>query len=114
MDDHLPATYRAFRDAFPDVAAALDALAAQVDRAGSLDERTQRLIKLGMAIASQSPGAVRSNVRKALSAGDSVDEIRHVAVLAITTCGFPTAVAGTEWIEEVLQARDASSGPSLG
>lgn len=102
--EHLPEVYRGFREAFPDVATALDELAARVDRAGPLDERTQRLVKLAMAVASQSPGAVRSNVRKALRAGDSVEEIRHVAVLAITTCGFPTAIAGAEWIEEVLRA----------
>jgi alkylhydroperoxidase/carboxymuconolactone decarboxylase family protein YurZ len=105
MDDHLPDIYRSFRDSFPDVATALDVLAARVDEAGPLDERTQRLVKLGMAIASQSPGAVRSNVRKALGAGESAGEIRHVAALAITTCGFPTAVAGTEWIEEVLRTQ---------
>ena len=104
MAEHLPDIYRTFRESFPDVATALDELAARVDRAGPLDERTRRLIKLGMAIAAESPGAVRSNVRKALRAGDSVEEIRHVATLAITTCGFPTAVAGTEWIEEVLRA----------
>jgi 4-carboxymuconolactone decarboxylase len=106
MADHLPDIYRTFRTSFPDVATALDELAAQVDRAGPLDERTRRLIKLGMAIAAESPGAVRSNVRKALQAGDSAEEIRHVAALAITTCGFPTAVAGTDWIEEVLGAAD--------
>ena len=109
MADHLPQVYRGFRDAFPDVVAALDQLAARVDRAGPLDERTQRLIKLGMAIASASPGAVRSNVRKGLQAGDSVEEIRHVALLAITTCGFPTAIAGAEWIEEVLGAPEAAT-----
>jgi 4-carboxymuconolactone decarboxylase len=106
MADHLPDIYRTFRASFPDVSDALDELAARIDRAGPLDERTRRLIKLGIAIAAQSPGAVRSNVRKALQAGDSPDEIRHVATLAITTCGFPTAVAGTEWIEEVLSAGD--------
>ncbi len=101
---HLPRVYRSFRETFPDVAAALDELASRCDGAGPLDERTQRLVKLGMAIATESPGAVRSNVRKALASGDSMEEIRHIAVLAITTCGFPTAIAGTEWIEEVLQA----------
>jgi 4-carboxymuconolactone decarboxylase len=83
MDDHLPDIYRAFRSSFPEVASGLDELAARVDRAGPLDERTQRLVKLGMAIACQSPGAVRSNVRKALNAGDSADEIRHMAALAV-------------------------------
>jgi 4-carboxymuconolactone decarboxylase len=105
MEDHLPDIYRSFRDSFPDVAAGLDELAARVDRAGPLDERTQRLVKLGMAVASQSPGAVRSNVRKALRAGETAEEIRHVAALAVTTCGFPTAVAGMDWIEEVLRSQ---------
>ena len=47
---------------------------------------------------------MRSNVRKALDAGASVDEIRHVSLLAITTSGFPTAIAGLAWTEEVLAA----------
>lgn len=110
MDEQLPQIYLTFRDSFPAVATALDELAAQVDRAGPLDQRTQRLIKLGMAIASESPGAVRSNVRKALDAGDSADEVRQVAVLAITTCGFPTAIAGTEWIEQALEGLEGGAG----
>ncbi len=106
MNDYLPAIYVNFRQQFPDVARALDGLGSAADGAGPLDERTQRLVKLATAIASSSPGAVRSNVRKALDAGDTVDEIKHVAVLAITTCGFPTAVAGLRWIDEVLDADD--------
>lgn len=108
-DAYLPRVYRGFRESFPDVAEALDELASRCGRAGPLDERTQRLVKLAMAIASESPGAVRSNVRKALAAGDSTEDVRHVAVLAITTCGFPTAIAGAEWIEEVLRAPDVAS-----
>jgi 4-carboxymuconolactone decarboxylase len=107
-DEHLPRVYRGFRESFSEVAEALDELASRCGRAGPLDERTQRLVKLGMAVASESPGAVRSNVRKALAAGDSMEEIRHIAVLAITTCGFPTAIAGTEWIEEVLRAPEVN------
>jgi 4-carboxymuconolactone decarboxylase len=53
---------------------------------------------------------VRSNVRKALAAGDTAAEIRHVALLAITTCGFPTAIAGLGWIDEVL-ARESNGAP---
>ena len=44
-----------------------------------------------------------SNVRRAL-AGATPDEIRHVALLAITTTGFPTAIAGLGWIEEGLSS----------
>ena len=104
MTEYLPETYTAFRDRYPDVAAALDALGSAGDDAGPLDEKCQRLAKLGMAIGALAEGAVRSNARKALSAGASPEEIRHVGVLAITTCGFPTAIAGLDWIEEVLSA----------
>jgi len=31
-----------------------------------------------------------------------------VALLAITTCGFPSAIAGLRWVEEVL-AREAAA-----
>ena len=36
MEEHLPQIYRSFRDAWPDVAGALDELAAQIDTAGPL------------------------------------------------------------------------------
>jgi alkylhydroperoxidase/carboxymuconolactone decarboxylase family protein YurZ len=106
MSDHLPQVYVAFRERYPEIAAQLDALAVATESAGPLDARVQRLVKLALAVANESPGAVRSNVRKALEAGDSADEIRHVVLLAITTCGFPTAAAGMQWVDEVLD-RDA-------
>ena len=61
MDEHLPQIYRAFRANYSDVASSLDQLAARVDEAGPLDQQTQRLVKLGIAVGSESPGAVRSN-----------------------------------------------------
>ncbi|MGZ4199606.1 MAG: carboxymuconolactone decarboxylase family protein [Thermoleophilia bacterium] len=103
-DEHLPDVYLRFRSGYPDVAAALDELGDAVDGAGGLDERTARLVKLGLAIGGGAEGSVRSNARKALAAGASADEIRHVALLAVTTCGFPAAIAGIGWIDEVLGA----------
>lgn len=100
--EYLPQVYKRFEAEFPDVARALDELASRTSDAGPLEARTERLIKLAMAIAAQSPGATRSNVRKAIAEGDSIDEIRHVALMAITTCGFPTAIAGLRWIDEVV------------
>ncbi len=105
MPDYLPDSYRQFRDRYPDVAAAMDGVGQASEAAGPLDERTQRLVKLGIAIGALAEGAVRSNVRKALDVGVSADEIRHAAVLAITTAGFPTAIAGLDWVDEVLAAR---------
>jgi alkylhydroperoxidase/carboxymuconolactone decarboxylase family protein YurZ len=103
-DEHLPDVYVRFRGHFPAVAAALDGVGNAVDEAGPLDERTARLVKLGIAVGAASQGAVRSNARKALAAGASAEEVRHVALLAVTTCGFPAAIAGFGWIDEVLAA----------
>jgi alkylhydroperoxidase/carboxymuconolactone decarboxylase family protein YurZ len=102
MEQHLPQIYLAFRDAHPEVAKALDELGRSTEQAGPLDDRTQRLVKVALAVGSLAEGAVRSNARKALAAGDTPAEIRHVALLAITTCGFPAAIAGLGWIDEVL------------
>jgi len=104
IDEHLPGVYLRFRSGYPDVASALDALAEAVDGAGPLDERTARLVKLGLAIGALAEGSVRSNARKALAAGASPEEVRHVGLLAITTCGFPAAIAGIGWVDEVLAA----------
>ena len=104
MTAYLPKVYVGFRDSYPSVASALDDLARATEASGPLDPSVQRLVKLALAVGALSPGATRSNARKALDAGVTADEIRQVAILAITTCGFPTAIAGLEWIEEVLAA----------
>jgi alkylhydroperoxidase/carboxymuconolactone decarboxylase family protein YurZ len=102
-DEYLPGVYLGFRERYPAVAAALDGLGEATDAAGPLDERGARLVKLGLAVGALAEGAVKSNARKALAAGASPDEVRQVGILAITTCGFPTAIAGLGWIDEVLK-----------
>lgn len=102
---YLPRVYTSFRERFSGVAEAFDHLGETVENAGPLDVRSQRLATLGIAIGALAKGAVKSNVRKALNAGVSPDEIRHTAVLAITTRGFPTAIAALEWIDDVLEAK---------
>ncbi|MEX2486184.1 MAG: carboxymuconolactone decarboxylase family protein [Nitriliruptoraceae bacterium] len=105
MSEYLPEPYLAFRDRFPAVAEATDAVGRSLQDAGPLDERTQRLVKLGIAVGAEAEGAVRSNVRKALDVGVTVEELRHAAVLAVTTAGFPTAIAGLAWVDQVIEAQ---------
>ncbi|WP_182354160.1 carboxymuconolactone decarboxylase family protein [Flaviflexus huanghaiensis] len=102
MTDHLPDVYVAFRERFPEVADSQDALAASIDDSGPLDEKTTRLIKLGIALGAQADGAVRSNVRKALQAGASEKEVEQAILLGLTTRGFPATVAAWQWMTEVL------------
>ena len=104
MTQYLPKPYTHFRDTYPDVAEALDALGASIDRAGPMDPATNRLVKLGIAVGAMAEGAVKSNTRKAMKAGATAAEVRQVALSAITTAGFPTAIAALGWIDEVLSA----------
>ena len=101
MFDHVPHVYTAFRDRFPDISEHQDRLASSIDSAGPLDEKTSRLIKLGIALGTQSDGAVRSNVRKAREAGATRDEIEHAILLGLTTRGFPATVAAWQWMNDV-------------
>lgn len=103
--DYLPEVYVDFRRSFPHVATAVDGLGDAADGAGPLDERTVRLVKLGIAAGALAEGAVRSNARKALAAGASEEEILQIAALVVTTGGFPSAVAVYRWISDVLTAR---------
>jgi alkylhydroperoxidase/carboxymuconolactone decarboxylase family protein YurZ len=99
----LPKPYRKFLDRYPDVEKAHMELSLAVNRQGPLDERSRRLVRLGIAMGEQSRGGVKSHARRALSEGFTPDELRHAALLALPTAGFPSMIAASEWIEEVLE-----------
>jgi len=60
-------------------------------------------VKLGIAIGLSSEGAVRSHSRRALQEGISPNELRHAAIMALTTAGFPAMIASMKWVEEVIE-----------
>lgn len=102
--DTLPDVVRAFADNHPRVWEAYNSLGEAVAAAGPLDAKTQRLIKLAIAVGASRRGAVRSHTRQALKLGVSPDELLQVALLAITTAGWPAAFSSYCWIDEVLRA----------
>ncbi|MEK6602474.1 MAG: carboxymuconolactone decarboxylase family protein, partial [Candidatus Binatota bacterium] len=61
------------------------------------------LVKLAMAIGAKMEGAVHSHTRKALEAGATPREIRHLVLLGLTTLGFPSTIAALSWVEDVLK-----------
>lgn len=99
----LPKKVELFSASFGDVWQAFQKLGHECHRSGPLDDRTRRLVKVGIAAAAQSEGALHSAVRNAKAAGISAAEIRHVIVLSITTIGFPRAMAAMSWTEDVLR-----------
>jgi alkylhydroperoxidase/carboxymuconolactone decarboxylase family protein YurZ len=82
---------------------AYERLGAACSEAGPVGGRTRRLVKLALAIGAASEGAVHSHVRRALAEGASIEELEHVALLAIPTLGFPRAVAALTWIEDITK-----------
>lgn len=101
----LPPAYKGFQRDYRRVWQAYDRLGAAVHQEGPLGPKVRELVKLGIAIGGRLEGAVKAHTRLALAQGASVDEVHHVAVMAITTSGFPTAMAALTWIGDVIAKR---------
>jgi alkylhydroperoxidase/carboxymuconolactone decarboxylase family protein YurZ len=97
-----PRTYDSFVERFPEIGRAWE-LVREAEAKGELDEKTVRLIKLGVALGSMKEGAVHSAVRKAVAAGASPADVQQVIALASSTIGFPSTVAVYSWIRDVLE-----------
>ena len=100
--DYLPEVYQGFQRRFPDISGTYEKLAVMCNEDGPLDVKTRELVKLGIAIGLSSEGAVRSHVRRALSAGVSAEGVRHAVLVSMTTAGFPAMIAAMKWVDEVL------------
>ncbi len=81
---------------------AYEAYGESVANAGPLDEKTRCLMKLAMSFGARLEGGAKSHAHKALQAGATVAELRHVALLAAPTLGFPQMMACLSWIDAVL------------
>ena len=73
--------------------------------AGPLDAPTRHLVKIALAAGAGSEGAVHSHVRRGLAEGLTPDQVRHIALLAVTTLGLPGAVRTMTWIDDMLVVR---------
>ncbi len=111
--DRLPQAYEQFRKDHPEIWRAYDALGGAVHGSGPLDKKQRELIKLALAVGARLEGAVHSHTRRALEAGASAAEIRHVVLLGVTTLGFPHTVAALTWVEDDLEV-DQESGAKTG
>ena len=106
----LPRIYETFRRSYPRQWQAYDRLAAPAHEAGPLDEKSRELLKLALSIGAKMEGAVHSHARKALDAGATPREIRHLVLLCLTTLGFPSTMAALTWVEDVLRKRGSRRG----
>jgi alkylhydroperoxidase/carboxymuconolactone decarboxylase family protein YurZ len=109
MRAEIPPPVGAFGEDYKEVWEAFNQLGERCHEAGPLDERTRRLVKLALAVGAGLEGGTHSAVRNALAAGLAPDEVKHVAVLAVTTVGFPAAMRALTWVGDGLAPEDDST-----
>lgn len=110
-----PQTYETFVKRYPKLGRAWELLG-EAGSEGPLDEKTARLVKLGVAVGALREGAVHSNVRRALAVGISREELEQVVALSASIVGLPAAVAAFTWVEDLVgrtgrQGRQRASLP---
>ena len=98
----MPGRYLKFKEQYPQVFKAYESLGIAAAESGPLSRREIALVKLSIASGAKMEGAVHSHTRRALEAGVSPEEIRHLVLLAVTTLGFPSMMAVMSWVDEVL------------
>jgi alkylhydroperoxidase/carboxymuconolactone decarboxylase family protein YurZ len=105
MQETLPNSISTFQEKHPAVWEAFARLGEACHETGPLDEKTRRLVKLALAVGLRHEGAVHSATRNALKSGITREELEHVAILAITTIGWPGANAAMTWIDDDVTAK---------
>lgn len=89
---------------YPDVWRAYQMLGDAAADAGPLDARSQRLVKLALAIGARSQGAVHSHARRALREGIPAAALLQVPLLAVSSIGWSAAMAALAWVRDVTDA----------
>jgi alkylhydroperoxidase/carboxymuconolactone decarboxylase family protein YurZ len=101
----IPKRYQEFTKKYRDITKAYEALGTACHAAGPLDDKTRALLKLAISIGARLEGGAHSHIRKAIDAGATKEELRHVALLAIPTIGFPSAMAAMSWIDDIVNPK---------
>ena len=97
-----PKPYQHFSRDYPEIIRAYEELGKLCHEQGSLEPQTRELIKLGIAIGAGLESAAKAHIRLALAEGVSPEELKHTALLATTTIGFPSMMRAMSWVNEIL------------
>jgi alkylhydroperoxidase/carboxymuconolactone decarboxylase family protein YurZ len=96
----LPENITDFKSQYESVWSAFEKLAEECHESGPMEEKTRRLVKVALAVGAGLEGATHSAVRHARESGASKEELNQVAILAITTLGFPSAMRALSWLDD--------------
>ncbi len=98
----IPKRYLRMHESHPDFMQAYESMGKAAKEAGPLTDREVALVKLAISIGAGLEGAAHSHCRKALEAGCSDEDLRHVALLSAPTIGFPTMMRAKSWVDDVV------------
>ena len=90
----------------PDVWEAYSRIGEATEKAGPLDAKTIRLVKLALAVGTGRQGQA-SHARRGLKLGLTPAELRQVALLAVPSLGWSAGVAAVSWINDVIEPPSA-------
>ena len=99
----IPKPYKQMHVDYPDLMQCYESFGKAAKEAGPLSSREVALVKLAISLGAGLEGAAHSHCRKALEAGCSADDLRHVAVVSAPTIGFPTMMRAKSWVEDVIE-----------
>ena len=102
----LPRAAKSIATLYPELWLAYQRLGEEVGAAGPLAARERRLIHLAYALGSSSEGSAHSHARRALSEGLTKAELDHVALLGVTTLGWPQAMRALAVVRDVTTSGD--------
>jgi 4-carboxymuconolactone decarboxylase len=98
----IPKFHKDFVKKYPGIAGAYEELGKRCHSEGPLDAKSRALVKFAISIGARLEGGAHAHVRKALDAGVTAEELRHVALLSLQTIGFPAAMAAMSWIDDIV------------
>lgn len=98
----IPKPYQRMHQSNPELMQAYEAFGQAARLAGPLTDREVSLVKLAISIGAGLEGAAHSHCRKAIEAGCTEADLRHVAILSAPTIGFPTMMRAKSWVEDVI------------
>lgn len=99
----IPRPYKQMHKSHPELMQAYESFGQAARAAGPLTDREVSLVKLAISIGAALEGAAHSHCRKALEAGCTAEDLRHVAILSAPTTGFPAMMRAKSWVEDVLE-----------
>ncbi len=103
----IPKPYQQMHQDYPELMQAYESFGQATRLAGPLSAREAALVKLAISVGAGLEGAAHSHCRKAIEAGCTPGELRHVALLSAPTIGFPAMMRARSWVEDVTEKQSS-------